>query len=985
LNYDGSREGDQNGRPEAAGSEGPGATVPIVLTAQPGKDLLIPDGAWILGGQYSRQGSDLVVKGADGQLLVVRGFFSFASPPDLHTDGGAVINAQLATRLAGPLAPGEIAQTGPQAGPSEPIGKVTTATGVVEATRANGTKVTLKTGDPVYQGDILETGKNGAVGVEFADQSTFSLGDSGRMVLDEMVYDPGGRAQGNSFAMSLVQGTFSFVSGQISKTDPEAMVLNTPVATIGIRGTTIAGKVGGEGQESTLSLLPDPNGSTGEIVVSNAAGTVVLNTIGATVTVVSVSQPPPQPVTLSAQELASRYDNVLTINPAQPQAAPENAPDQGPPPEVINALNEIGEQLNKAVVEGLQQQQQHQIKFEQIKVFLDQLFRPPEIDPLPFFEQFKSIAKDYSGTTGELSSIIKAISAATAAASTAENVAAAKTAALLADAKAVAKSASLGLSASQAETLGSELGALATAPLKSLGAAAAISSTASSLSKAVLAAAAAAAKGETISSELIAELTASANELTTVAARITKIVTAVTGKYTVTTTTSNGVTTTKYVFDKTNTPGAADKVLTQVKTAAETAKANGQDATTIATTAKNTVATNFKTVVTSQLASDQDGDTDIVQFNDLSTIVDGVKSKVQAVSAVALNAGGGLALMRSALSVAESAATKAAETAAHAKTTMDPADVAEMLSAAQLAIQAATDAETLRGQVDQLVVISDLQSGIDPSALAHFLDAVDQDSSAETHSTGATAAIKAAVESLEAAQDFIDGTLAATLSAATTGERESFVPLWKPPFISKLAAEDRCHLNGLAMVAGRPKYVTAVGEADVADGWRDKRNDGGVVLEVPNGRVVAAGLSMPHSPRVHEGKLWLLNSGTGELGFVEPKSGRFEAVAFCPGYMRGLSFHGDYAIVGLSRPRERGTFSGLALDDVLAKRNADAQCGIYVIDLRSGDAVYWLRIDGIVQELYDVVFLPGVRRPMAYGFKSDEIRRTLNVGGFGTL
>jgi hypothetical protein len=269
LNYDGSREGDQNGRPEAAGSEGPGASAPIVLTAQPGKDLLIPDGAWILGGQYSRQGSDLVVKGADGQLLVVRGFFSFASPPDLHTDGGAVINAQLATRLAGPLAPGEIAQVGPQAGPGEPIGKVTTATGVVEATRANGTKVTLKTGDPVYQGDVLETGKNGAVGVEFADQSTFSLGDSGRMVLDEMVYDPGGRAQGNSFAMSLVQGTFSFVSGQISKTDPEAMVLNTPVATIGIRGTTIAG----QGGDDTI----DGGGGWDRADYSNISSGVVVN------------------------------------------------------------------------------------------------------------------------------------------------------------------------------------------------------------------------------------------------------------------------------------------------------------------------------------------------------------------------------------------------------------------------------------------------------------------------------------------------------------------------------------------------------------------------------------------------------------------------------------------------------------------------------------------------------------------------------------
>ncbi|MBT6094494.1 MAG: TIGR03032 family protein [Rhodospirillaceae bacterium] len=220
---------------------------------------------------------------------------------------------------------------------------------------------------------------------------------------------------------------------------------------------------------------------------------------------------------------------------------------------------------------------------------------------------------------------------------------------------------------------------------------------------------------------------------------------------------------------------------------------------------------------------------------------------------------------------------------------------------------------------------------------------------------------------------------------ATVGETESFVPLWKPPFVSKLAAEDRCHLNGMAMVDGKPKYVTAVAETDVPDGWRNKRRDGGIIMDVPSGEIVASGLSMPHSPRVHGGKLWLLNSGTGEFGHVDVKSGKFEAVAFCPGYLRGLSFHGDYALIGLSKPRENGTFSGLALDEELKARKADAQCGLYVIDLRSGDVAHWLRIDGAVEELYDVVFLPGVRRPMAFGFKSDEIRRTLNVGAFGEL
>ena len=217
---------------------------------------------------------------------------------------------------------------------------------------------------------------------------------------------------------------------------------------------------------------------------------------------------------------------------------------------------------------------------------------------------------------------------------------------------------------------------------------------------------------------------------------------------------------------------------------------------------------------------------------------------------------------------------------------------------------------------------------------------------------------------------------------ATLSEAHSFVPIWKPPFIGKLAAEDRCHLNGLAMRDGVPAYVTAVSRSDAADGWRDRRRDGGIVIDVASGEIVLSGLSMPHSPRWHEGKLWLLNSGTGEFGYVDADAGRFEPVCFCPGYLRGLSFHGAHALVGLSKPRHNKTFSGLDLDESLQARDVEPRCGVQVIDLRTGDLVHWLRLDGMVEELYDVVALPGVRRPMALGFKTDEIRRVLNVGPF---
>jgi uncharacterized protein (TIGR03032 family) len=220
---------------------------------------------------------------------------------------------------------------------------------------------------------------------------------------------------------------------------------------------------------------------------------------------------------------------------------------------------------------------------------------------------------------------------------------------------------------------------------------------------------------------------------------------------------------------------------------------------------------------------------------------------------------------------------------------------------------------------------------------------------------------------------------------ATLSEQFSFTPLWRPPFVSKLAAEDRCHLNGLALVDGRARYVTAVSTSDVLDGWRQRRGDGGCMVEVTTNRMVAAGLSMPHSPRFYRGQLWVLNSGTGEFGRIDLARGTFEPVAFCPGYLRGLAFVGDYAVVGLSKARHDRTFTGLALEEALGARGAQAQCGLHVINLRTGDAEHFLRVEGIVTEIYDVVLLPGAVRPVALGFKTNEIQQTIAINDAGEL
>ena len=136
---------------------------------------------------------------------------------------------------------------------------------------------------------------------------------------------------------------------------------------------------------------------------------------------------------------------------------------------------------------------------------------------------------------------------------------------------------------------------------------------------------------------------------------------------------------------------------------------------------------------------------------------------------------------------------------------------------------------------------------------------------------------------------------------------------------------------------------------------------------------------MPHSPRLHDGRLWLLNSGTGEFGFVDSAAGRFEAIGFCPGYARGLAFIGNFAVIGLSLARDNRTFQGLPLDGALAARGAEPRCGLLVVDIKTGDAVEWLRIEGVVRELYDVAVIPGVRNPSVIGFKTDEIQRVISI------
>jgi uncharacterized protein (TIGR03032 family) len=214
---------------------------------------------------------------------------------------------------------------------------------------------------------------------------------------------------------------------------------------------------------------------------------------------------------------------------------------------------------------------------------------------------------------------------------------------------------------------------------------------------------------------------------------------------------------------------------------------------------------------------------------------------------------------------------------------------------------------------------------------------------------------------------------------ATTSDSASFQALWRPPFITSKVGGDCCHLNGLAMDGTRAAFVSMISTADTLGGWRDDRQGGGVIMDLATDEVVATGLSMPHSPRLYDGKLWVLNSGHGELGTVDIASGTFTAVASCPGFARGLGFVGRHAVIGLSLPRRNAIFEGLALDETLGKAGTAPICGLQIVDLDTGQTLHWLRSEHTIEELFDVAILLDIHQPEAVGFQGESIETYVSV------
>ncbi len=196
----------------------------------------------------------------------------------------------------------------------------------------------------------------------------------------------------------------------------------------------------------------------------------------------------------------------------------------------------------------------------------------------------------------------------------------------------------------------------------------------------------------------------------------------------------------------------------------------------------------------------------------------------------------------------------------------------------------------------------------------------------------------------------------------------SFVPRWRPPFLTALAAEDRCHLNGMAMAPGEqgalaPRYVTALSETDTPQGWRPNKATSGCLIDVASGETVARGFAMPHSPRIHNGRIWMLHSGAGQLVQVDPARGHVQTVTELPGYTRGLALYDRFAFVGLSKIRETSTFGGMPIAD----RRSELKCGVGVVDLETGRLMAHLEFITGVEEIFDVQVVPGARCPALSG------------------
>ena len=330
-------DGHRDGQPDGQ-RDGPKAEHTVVLEATTGeatagestagaREVEVPLGGFLPAADFSRIGDDLSLTGEGGQAVLIRDYFGLSEPPDLTAAEGVRVDGELAVKLAGPLAPAQYAQAGPAAG-AEAIGTVTELTGSAQATRTDGSQVTLAAGDPVFQGDVLQTGGGSSIGIRFLDDTLFSLGGNARLAIDQLVYNPGGG--GNALSLSLLQGAFAFVSGQIAPADGPGMSITTPVANIGVRGTTGAGQFLPGLPQLIVTLLEGLDGELGVIDVFNDVSLQTLANVLDTIAVSGIDQQIPPPAEATEAQLAIYALALASLGRAYIDLIQDITPEAGP-------------------------------------------------------------------------------------------------------------------------------------------------------------------------------------------------------------------------------------------------------------------------------------------------------------------------------------------------------------------------------------------------------------------------------------------------------------------------------------------------------------------------------------------------------------------------------------------------------------------------------------------------------------------------------
>lgn len=194
---------------------------------------------------------------------------------------------------------------------------------------------------------------------------------------------------------------------------------------------------------------------------------------------------------------------------------------------------------------------------------------------------------------------------------------------------------------------------------------------------------------------------------------------------------------------------------------------------------------------------------------------------------------------------------------------------------------------------------------------------------------------------------------------STLSPMHSFIARWKPEFISELGPEDRCHLNGMAMLDGRPRYVTTFNMENNRDSWSDGRIDYGTLIDIDTNELLVEGMILPHSPKCHDGFVYVCESGFGHVWKVDPKTKEKTLVVSLPGFTRGLYFYDQLMFVGTSRLRKRNNKNPIPLRDL----HEETQAGIWVINLATNQQIGHITFDGDIDQIYDVAILPNSTMP----------------------